>query len=464
MKKCFTLVIALVLLLSGCTTSVDQNTTSTQPQVYTASSPGRNGNVSVEVTIDGEKISNVVVTNHEETPGISDPAIEQIPEAIVEEQSINVDVITGVTLTSDAILNAVKDCLNQANLDLNNYSAKKENELTEQTLDTDVLVIGGGGAGLSAAIEAANQGADVILLEKTSELGGSTKLSMGMVVRGPLEGEDESAMTNNEYLTQLKNYSVNNPYVRTDIQEDFVAHIDENAQWLLDQGFDAKPYLYKGWAPMDPSGDWTNDATSAYVLVNDAAPEYGKGIYIINALESAAEEAGVTIMRNTAGTSLIVDENNAVIGANAHASDTNTDYIINANAIVLATGSFGGDPEWFNAYSELSGLENGLGPYNGGAGNTADGINMAIEIGADSGMYFTNLAATEEITNDTTGGLIIDEETRVLDVEGQPIENLYAVGEMTDLVIMGDTYIMCGTYNSWSIYTGRIAGANAATK
>jgi len=458
---------AALLLLSGCGTgSTAETPAATEAPAaaaatYTASAEGKMGPVTVEVTFEDGVITDVSVTDQQETEGVADPALEQIPAAIVEQQSVAVDVVSGATYTSTAIIEAVKDCIAQAGLDVADYSAELTSESSSQELTADVLVIGAGGAGLSAAIEAASQGANVLLIEKLSTVGGSTKLSEGMVVRGVQEGENEEALTTDELYQLYVNYSWNNEYFSIDMVRDFADNIDANAQWLLDNGFDAEPYFYNGWLPLDPSDDWATNAISVIELVN-GEPEGGQGYYITSALESAALSAGVTIMTDTAGTELLTDDTGAVTGAMAQGTD-NTEYTIHANAVVLACGGFGGNEEMLAEYAALSQYD-AIGPYVGGAGNTGDGITMAEAVGAATGMFFTDLGATSDICYTTTGGVIIDGDARVLDGNGDPIPNLYAAGEMTDVAVMGNYYTICGTYNAWSVYTGRIAGANAAAE
>lgn len=457
---------AALLLLSACGTGGAAETpiateVPAAAAIYSASADGKIGPVMVEVTFEGGVITAVAVTDQQETEGVADPALEQIPAAIVEQQSVAVDVVSGATYTSTAIIEAVKDCIAQAGLDVADYSAEISKESSSQELTADVLVIGAGGAGLSAALEAANQGADVLLIEKLSTVGGSTKLSEGMVVRGVQEGENEEALTTDELYQLYVNYSWNNEYFNADMVRDFADNIDANAQWLLDKGFDAEPYFYNGWLPLDPSDDWATNAISVIELVN-GEPEGGQGYYITSALENAALAAGVKILTDTAGTELLVDDAGGVTGAMALGTDT-TEFTIHANAVVLACGGFGGNEEMKAEYAALSQYDS-IGPYVGGAGNTGDGITMAKAIGAATGMFFTDLGATSDICYTTTGGVLIDGEARVLRENGDPIPNLYAAGEMTDVAVMGNFYTICGTYNAWSLYTGRIAGSNAAAE
>ena len=126
---------------------------------YTATAKGNNGDVTVEVTFDSDAIKSIEIKEHGETPGISDAPIEKIPELIIANQSLNIDAITGATNTSNAILNAVADAVNQAGGDA---EALKKVEVTSNESakdavekEADVIVVGAGGAGLAAAGSAA---------------------------------------------------------------------------------------------------------------------------------------------------------------------------------------------------------------------------------------------------------------------------------------------------------------------
>ena len=109
MKKLLLLVLCLML-----TTSVALGETLFTPGTYTAEAEGKMGTITVEVTFTEDAIESVVILNHKETPGISDPAIERIPADIIAWQSLAVDTVTGATHTSNAILEAVTDCVLQA--------------------------------------------------------------------------------------------------------------------------------------------------------------------------------------------------------------------------------------------------------------------------------------------------------------------------------------------------------------
>lgn len=137
---------------------------------YTATTLGRNGDVTVQVTISNNKIENVKVLNWSETHPVADLPKIKVPADIVKYQSTNVNNVSGATLTTFAIKAAVRDCIKQAGLNPDDFAVKvpelkKVKGLVKEK--ADIVIVGAGGAGLSAAVAAAEKGLNVIILEKT---------------------------------------------------------------------------------------------------------------------------------------------------------------------------------------------------------------------------------------------------------------------------------------------------------
>ena len=152
---------------------------------FTGSSAGMQGTVSVELTVENGVITDVAVTENHETPSLTAVVFQRIPAQIVEYQTTTLDAVTGATFASNALMRAASEAAEEAGLDMaqleaNAYHAQPG---SAQAWDTDILVVGGGGAGLSAAITAAQEGSRVILVEKSSFLGGNT-----MMAGGPTNG------------------------------------------------------------------------------------------------------------------------------------------------------------------------------------------------------------------------------------------------------------------------------------
>lgn len=173
MKKILSIFLA-VAMLASCG-GKDQNVSDGKIQTITTEAKGQEDGLKVEVKFDGDKITEVNVLENNETPGVSDTAIENIPKAIVENNSINVDVVSGATNTSNGIIAAVKLAIEKAGLKVADFEkdVEKSKEGKEVEKETDVVVVGGGIAGLSAALEAVQNGAKVTLVEKMPVTGGS---------------------------------------------------------------------------------------------------------------------------------------------------------------------------------------------------------------------------------------------------------------------------------------------------
>lgn len=151
-----------------------------QIQSYKATVEGRNGDVTVQVDLNSEKIINVSVLEHQESEGIADLPLERIPKQIVEHQSLMVDAVGGATMTSQAIVEGAKKALSDGGVDIAVFmvpiaagSASTEPIVKE----TDIVIVGAGGAGLSAAVSATQNGAKVIVVEKMPKIGGNTLIS-----------------------------------------------------------------------------------------------------------------------------------------------------------------------------------------------------------------------------------------------------------------------------------------------
>lgn len=339
---------------------------------YTAEVKGHNGPVTIEVTVDGTSIKEVKAVSHKESPGISDPAFNKIPTAIVDGQTLAVDTVSGCTVSSNAILQGAEEALVQAGANIEALKVKKEisKEVKEITEETDVVIAGGGIAGLTAAIEAANSGAKVILVEKTAICGGSTSRSGGKILAAGTEQQKANGIDDNAAL--FAEYMISKGEGQVDEEKlTYVADQSvENFEWMEENGVifndnieplhvDLKPYR------------------GHYVLTGGGMTD-GKGVEMIEPFVKKAEELGVTILLETPANELIINEEGAVTGLKCIDADGNN-LTINADSVILATGGFDSNEELMDKY-----IPNINPVYkNSNPANTGDGLLMAEKAGAE---------------------------------------------------------------------------------
>lgn len=298
--------------------------------VFSGVGAGLMGDITVSVTVEGGKITGVEVVSHEESAGISDPAVEGIPAAIVEAQSPDVDVVAGATLTSKGIIAAVKDALG----------------LTEEDggipfEQPDVIVIGAGMAGLTAAARSAELGLNVLVVEQTGNVGGSAMVAGGTLLGNNTKMQKEAGIEDSPELAfadfvRLGGVGRFNEELARKYTEISGAAVD----WLDDLGCDfgnREPY-FGVYAPLNVARNYSgNGGGSAFItaLYGGLEPYLGKNAYIAY---------------NTKVTDLLTDESGAVVGVKAIAAD-GSEVTYTAPATIICTGGYGGSEAVLKQYN-----------------------------------------------------------------------------------------------------------------
>ena len=360
MKKLLSILLAVMLVLALGALAEDGKITST------GVGQGIDGDVKVQVVADATTIYSVEVLEQNETPGIGSVAVEQLPGQIVEANSILVDSISGATVTSDAIKTAVRQALTDGGLDVSVFeveqAAAEVAEKTPETLDCDVVIVGAGGAGLTAAVRAHQEGAKVLVLEKMSFVGGnSLKASGGMNAAGT---KFQAALNiTDSGVREFVEDTMNGGHMVNDLA--LVVTMSENSS-------DAVDWLESIGAPL-PKVAATGGTVHKYLH----SPEDGSpvGAYLVAKLNEEVEKQGIEVMLNTRATEILMDGGCAV---GVKAEDAEHEYTINAKAVVIATGGFGSNFELMTSFNPS--LANAVTTNHPGA--TGDGILMAEAVGA----------------------------------------------------------------------------------
>lgn len=370
-------------LLSGCAkqpvNSVSKNTTATKmtPGTYEASAEGHNGAVHVSVTVSEDKIENVEVKDNSETRGLSDPAIQLIPSQIVAYQTLSTDVVSGATYTTVAIREAVKNCIIQAGGNPDAYNTKIPNDEKgqEEELSSDVIVVGGGAAGMAATIRLEEAGKSVILVEKTSSLGGTIRVSGGNQVVQGSKVQKEAGVTNDSVKSMEEDFLKNGDQLNdAELLGIYAKNVGTATDWLSDD----VGVRYNMEGGLHQLAEYAVDRELAYD---------GGGAGAAETLNDKVHATDANVLLNTVAKHLIV-ENGKVTGVEAE-SQKGKKYTLKADAVILATGGYGNNNDLLPA-SARNGLFYGLDSSNG------EGLVMAVE---DANAGTTHMEYIKEYPN-----------------------------------------------------------------
>ena len=414
-KILISLVLACMMLLSACGGSAPAATTEAAAPAaasYTGTAKGMGGEVSVTLTIENGVITDCVATGDKETDGIGSVVIAQFPAQVVEGNTINLDAVSGATITSNAFIEAAKAALTAAGLNPDDYMTKVAAATAgDVTKEADVVIVGAGGAGMTAAMTASDAGKSVIILESQAMVGGNSVRSTGGMNAAKTVYQDEnefgegagvekmlkSAADNyadNEFITSL---AATVAQQWADYQANPVGYFDSVELMELDTMVGGKginnPELVKtlveGTAPaidwLDENGMSLHNVAAfggasvkrIHRPVNEEGKVVSVGAYLVPLMEKACQDRGVEFILNTTADTILTDANGQAVGVSGTDKDGNT-VTVNAKAVVLATGGFGANLDMVASYKpELKGFMTTNAP-----GIQGQGIAMATAIGA----------------------------------------------------------------------------------
>lgn len=388
---------------AGETTTAPASGMTYTPGTYTGEGTGMKGAVKVDVTFSDSAITDIVVKEHSETYGIgyglSTTPVEVLPGEIVEAQSLGVDLISGATITCAAIKGAVKDAVIQAGGDAD---ALKEvpvvkPEAKDETLDADVVIAGAGVAGLAAGIEAANNGAKVIIVEKQGIPGGATTRSGGKLLAAGTKWQEEQGIEDNadlmlEYLKGIGGDEIDDEKLKL-----FSDTAYDNMLWLEEMGMKVQD-VEAIHSSLNP---WRVHNTEGGGGMTD-----GHGGQIIVPMVETFEKAGGTIIYNTTADKLLEAEDGTIVGLSGTTKDGTT-VTVNAKGTIIATGGYAQNKEMMARYPYAEGYSTQV-----PKGNVGDGLVMAEAVGADvydaPGVQVVYCSFTSGVGINEEAGLIVN--------------------------------------------------------
>ena len=371
------------------------------------------GEVSVTVTLTDGVITDCKIVGDSETEGIGSVVIESAADEIVSGNKGAIDVVTGATITSDAINGALAAALAAAGLDAADFTgdASAETAAEDRAMDADIVIVGAGGAGMTAAITAAEAGRSVVIVESQAMVGGNSVRATGGMNAADTPNQDENEFTeaagvektlqtaasewaDHEVITALAatvaeqwaeyqanpvgyfdsaelmeldtligGHGINDPA----LVETLCTNSADAIAWLGEQGIELTSVGAAGGASVK----------RIHRPLDDEGLVISVGSYIIPRLQSKCEELGVEILLNTTANKILTDADGAAVGIEATDKDGAT-VTVNAKAVVLASGGFGANLDMVTEYKpELEGFMT-----TNAAGAQGQGIDMAVAIGA----------------------------------------------------------------------------------
>ena len=407
-------VVAVSLLGYGCGSKPASTTGAGATGDFTGTAKGFGGDVTVTLTLTDGKITGCTAEGADETKGVGSKAIEQLPAAIAESGSIAVDGVSTATITSNAIKEAAAAAITAAGLKPEDFQTAVENNAEpaeDSTVDTDIVIVGAGGAGMTAALTATSEGKSVVIVESQSMVGGNSVRATGGMNAGKTVYQDENefgeaAGVEKTLKTAAEKYADNETITAlaktvseqwAEYQANPTGYFDSVELMELDTMVGGKgindPELVETLCSNSADAiDWLDEhgitlhnvssfggasVKRIHRPVNAEGKTVSVGSYMIPLLQENCEKAGVKMMLDTTATEILTDANGAAVGVKATGASGET-VTVNAKAVVLASGGFGANLDMVVKYKpELKGFMTTNAP-----GIQGQGIEMAQAIGA----------------------------------------------------------------------------------
>lgn len=337
---------------------------------YTSSTKGMDGEITAETVIKDGKIAEINYTKQDETAGVGEKALKLMADAIISTQSLGVDSVSGATITSAAVRTLVSDAVTQAGGDADEWKKREVPvEKKDETIDCDVVVVGAGIAGLTAAEKASRDGAKVVLVEKLGFGGGTSIFSSGSFIAS----KDDAGVPELVDTWVKRNKIVEKNPLNMDKIQTACAVSPKVLDLLTAANVD---YKLNENGVMVPAPSEQAKKNAENIKLASAEVKVKGGQALVNQLEDDLRANGVAIYFNTSAQKLLTDDQKHVTGVVCDSKEGTKTF--HAKAVILACGDYAWNDE---LTGELA--PDALHNYTSTAvSNTGDGIKMAVEVGA----------------------------------------------------------------------------------
>lgn len=419
-----------------------------KPGTYSVTAAGHNGQVPMKVTFSENRIENIDIDTKGETIGIADTVWQRMPEQIISGQTLNVDAVSGASDTSRGVLNGVADAVSLAGADPDVLKKRPKPDKGEMKgtveYSADVVIIGGGGTGLSAAATSVQAGKKTILVEKFPAVGGNTIRTGGPMNAADPEWQNTFDALPGEAATLKSLMETPDEKIDPEYLDDFhelqgqlKEYLDSGEYFLFDSKLLHEIQTYLGGKRTDLNGtEIHGDYTLVKTLVDNALKSVGwlqsigvrfdpnevtmpvgakwrrghkplenQGFEYISNLQRYVKEQGGQIITDTRVQKLL-KENNQIVGLEATNAD-GQQVIVHANAVILASGGFAANTKMVQKYNTYwTKVDDDIATSNSPA-ITGDGIKLGTDVGADLvGMGFSQMMpVSDPVTGELFSGL-----------------------------------------------------------
>lgn len=365
---------------------------------YLGTAPGYKDNIKVEVKLGKDKIQDIKIISHKESPMVADTALERVPKEIVEFQTLKVDNVAGATSTSRGVINAVSNALKSAGADVESLKKKPMPAIAKKNIkyDTDVVVIGGGGAGLAAAVSAHQNGAKVIVIEKMPRVGGNTLIAGSAYNSADPKRQKPLGIEDSTDLHFKHTYEGGDKLGNPVLIKTFVENTYPGIEWLESLGMGFKDEIFTVLGALYPRSH---------------KPEKPLGTGFIGTYQNYINKnPDIKVLTDTTADELII-KNGRVVGVKATGRKENP-TITAKKGVVIATGGFAGNVEMRQKFN--SKLNEDV-PTTNHPGATGEGLNLASKAGADLiGLeYIQLLPMGDPLTGSLSGNIEGSVEDRI---------------------------------------------------